>query len=258
MTSITRIDCDFYRSPQASSHRSSYVALNPDQTPGSLVVAGSSAIRESIGSQVACKLALEHFVDGVLNYFEGNFAVAVNGSHSLRHGVVREQETSLQVLEMAFKRANSHVFDFGHKMAAGGRMSASLFGLVIEDNIIGAGRVGSGAAYLYRKGELYPFFESYASGSNNSGEQELVGLNPRITVELASVPVEESDLIFIFHRDLTRREENNLQRFAAGIMPEDKNISEKAARHAFSSSEEIDYLFTARIGPETIYLSQAV
>src|SRR5438552_1732011 len=64
---LTRIDCQITRTLPYSLEDSSYVAFNSTKHPGSLVVGASRAARESIGGQVACRLALESFVEGALD-----------------------------------------------------------------------------------------------------------------------------------------------------------------------------------------------
>src|SRR5436190_1494747 len=99
--SLTHIDCFIFRGNGAPSDSSSFVAVNPRHVPGSLVVANALAARESISSQVACKLALEHFLDGVLDYYSGG--PENNGATSSIKPKEYPPEISLEVLEAAFK-----------------------------------------------------------------------------------------------------------------------------------------------------------
>src|SRR4051812_17335992 len=98
---LTRVDCHYLnRNESVSGGASAFVVLNPVRRPGTIVAAGSTAHRENIGSQVACKLAIEHFVEGVLDRFSGG-----PEEDSTEAG----SELSVEVLEMAFRRANSSV-----------------------------------------------------------------------------------------------------------------------------------------------------
>lgn len=83
--------------------------------------------------------------------------MSANAAKNLGSGAAASV-VSLELLEKAFKAADDSVYQFGHKLAAGGRLSTSLIGLVIEKNLIAAGRVGHGNAYLCREGEVFPFF----------------------------------------------------------------------------------------------------
>jgi hypothetical protein len=139
----TKIDCRYFSLPQSELKiPASFVTINPEAKPGSLVLAGSSAFSKSIGAQVACKLSLEHFIEGTLDFFKNP-----------KEAEILPQQTLTQaLLESAFRKANISVYEFGHKLSAGGRMAASLIGLVIKDNLVTAGRVGAWSAYLLRGG----------------------------------------------------------------------------------------------------------
>lgn len=264
--SLTRIDCHVYRGAQASTEGSSFAALNPARVPGSLVVAASTAIRESIGGQVACRLALEHFVDGVLNYFDDD---AVNAGDA---NPDPNSTRSMRSLEIAFKNANSSVYNFGHKLAAGGRMGAALMGVVVVDRMLAAGRVGQSAAYLYRRGEVFPFFERRAFAENAppgsaASPQPIaaaIGSQSTVAIELASVPIEEDDLLILLPRELTVDAESELADLCADehdarlIGEHGVGFCRRLCQTLFSDSERLAFGFIAQFGPESIYLARAV
>lgn len=249
---LTRIDYHFFRGRAASLDTSSCVALNPSKTPGSLVLAGSSAVKDSLSSQVACKLALEHFVDGVLEYFDRKNAPS--GAEQAKNGAAGwVEEVSLDVLEAAFKNANSSVYNFAHKLAAGGKMASSLIGLVVQDRVIAAGRVGVGSAYLHREGELYPFFEATTQPRNGDAYATFIGANSIVAVELASVPVEPGDVLYVFSTFLDPIRE---KAFAA-LIAQDSNTGnpcENMVMKLFDETEGLAFAMRACIGPEAIYL----
>ena len=249
--SLTRIDCNIYRGPEASAETSSYVALNPTRKPGSLVVACSSAARDSIGSQVACKLSIEHFLHGVLEYFET--PIEMSRPDGIEGYDAKDTEISLEVLEAAFRNANSSVYSFGHQLAAGGRMAASLLGLVVEDNVVAAGRVGGGTAYLFRRGELFPFFEATPKAGSN---ETYVGSNSLVTVELASVPIEEGDILVAFSSALSLQDEGELIKALDKVPSQGSIAAEGLARELFPESRKLAFCLCAIIGPNTIYLDQ--
>lgn len=249
--SLTHINCHFFRGERAKIDTSSFVALNPRRIPGSLVVAGSTAARESIGSQVACRLALEHFVDGVLDFYEKQ-------DRAKNVKAQPDEEISLGVLEAAFKRANSSVYHFGHQLAAGGKMAASLIGLVIEERIVAAGRVASGSAYLLRGGELFPFFESGEVQRSDPTLGAFVGANALVAVELASVPIQESDTVIVFSRKLNSEQEGVLLEAVRGIERFSNDNCAFIVRALFPGKDDIAFSMTATIGPETIYLNKAL
>lgn len=246
--SFTRIDSHFYRGDAASYDTSSFTALNPNQQPGSFVAAGAMAARESLGGQVACKLALEHFVDGVLGYFDGR------EPRSKRE----DGEISLEVLETAFRKANSSVYQFGHSLAAGGRMAASLIGLVIEHSTISVGRVGYGSAYLVRGGESFPFFEPPVMENLTKNRGAFIGSNSLVPVELASVPIEEGDSILVFSDFLEVEKEQGLGMFLSDYDWNEGQPCKDLCQYLFPDMVDLSFAMIARVGPDTIYLSKVL
>jgi len=246
--SLTHINCNIFRGAGASTDNSSYVAVNPRSKPGSLVMGVSIAAKESISSQVACKLGLEHFMDGVLDYYDAKDAQG------------RLFPISLEVLEVAFKKANSSVYQFGHKLAAGGRMSSSLLGVVLEDKIIAAGKVGPGNVFLQRAGELFPFSEPAPPPSPTDfvAHEALIGAHSAVSVELASIPVEQGDGIIILPFHITRMQQLELEKLLKEDVVHKENAAAYICKHIFPDVFKIPFSACATLGPETIYLAQAV
>lgn len=251
--SLTKIDCFLHRGRGADLDTSSYVALNPCQKPGSLVLAGASAARGNIGGQVACRLSLEHFVDGVFQYFLEHVNSNGNGTASTADSV----EPSVEILESAFKRANSSVYNFGHQLAAGGRMAASLIGLVIERDIIAAGKVGTGHACLYRADEIFPFFD-LADDAAATGKEGYVGENSLVSVELASVPSCEQDLVLLFSASLAAEQLQRMKLVLTELSSEPFVSCNEIGQRLIPIVDDMAFFSVARIGPETIYLKRAL
>ncbi len=240
--SLTKIDCYFYRGFGAVSGNSSYVALNPWNKPGSMVVGCSVAIRDSLGSQVACKMALENFTTTVLDFYEKR--VKQDGSED-------PADVTLDILQRGFERANTSVYDFGHKLAAGGKLTASLLGLVIEREFVAAGLVGPGSAYLYRAGELSAFFEK----KSNPGSY--VGSQVEIAVELASIEVLEGDQIILFSRELTNAQEHQA-RETLRMMGKGGDPCARLVKELFEDQAQLGFAMIAKVGPQAIYLEEAI
>jgi serine/threonine protein phosphatase PrpC len=234
--SLTRIDCALLGGPVPGTDTSACVAVSPARLPGTLMFAGSSAARHSLGGQVAFKLGLEHFLEAGLEFFDKGGRAAAPDDPS---------EETLQMLESAFRRANNSVYQFGHRLAAGGRLAASLLGIVIERDFVAAGRVGEGSAYLFRRGELFPFFEL------PKGDEQYIGSNSVVSVELASVPLEQHDRVLVFSRALTQGEEAEMVRGLSGARhPGD------LARLSDGVVPNLVWGLGAQLGPQTIYLTQ--
>ena len=252
--SLTHINCNIFRGAGASNDNSSYVALNPRGEPGSLVIGVSIAAKESISSQVACKLGLEHYINGVLDFYESKTESEDEASGS-KPGAI-----SLEVLETAFKKANSSVYQFAHKLAAGGRMASSLLGVVLEDKVIAAGKVGPGNVYLFRAGELFPFFETNTGAAVPSevSHEGLIGAHSFVSVELASIPVEQGDDIVIFPFNVTNDQQLELQKLLSENVADKENAAAFICKHIFPDTQRIPFSACASLGPETIYLAEAV
>lgn len=241
---LTKIDCDFFKAKRAKRELFSYVALNPTLRPGNLVAAESAAVQDTIGSQVACRLALEHFVDGVLEFFR-----SVDLGQQCEHRILISEE----VLEAAFKRANQSVYEFGHKLVAGGRMAASLIGLVVQDQNVAAGRVGGHSAYLLRNNKVFPFFDN-SSDKEKSG---LIGKGQSVVVELASIALQPLDGIAVFSEVLTANELRCMAKLLPSFDWESESVAERIRVAAFADrAETVDFAMTIKMGPSVVYLEE--
>lgn len=240
--SITRIDCSFFRGAEVQKDLCSFVAFNPRQKPGSLVVAGAQAVRSGLSSQVACKIALENFVEAVLGSVDSSKGSAVDA-----------EESGQEMLETAFRKANSSVYDFGHQMAAGGRMAASVIGFILEQDHAAAGRVGHWSSYLWRSGEIFPFFES-----QDSNDKSFLGSQSVVTVETASVPIEAGDYLFVFSDKLDQDQETLLKELTNASQATQDFVTDIVFKKVFKNHTTLGLGLCARIGPEVIYLSEAV
>ena len=237
--SLTRLDCHFYQGKRINFDHSCFTAVNPDKTPGSLVIAGATAARESISSQVACKLAVERFVEGVFSFFDLEY--------------IDSSDKSEQILESAFRHANDQVYHFGHKLAAGGRTAASLVGVVIQDDVISAGRVGGGAVYLFRDGEVMPFF---AEQAGHTVLDSYLGAQPLVSVDIASIPAHESDQVYVLSEELNDDSQTLLARISSESSPKGFDPCEDIVHSIYREHEEVGFIAHAQIGPEAIYLDK--
>lgn len=263
--SLTRLDCHIFRGERSPRDISSFVALNPHLQPSRVVFAGSSAVRDSVGSQVAYRMALDYFMQGV----ESCFTEKGLGADSLG-----PEELTVKVVEDAFRLANSSVYSFGHKLSAGGRMAATLLGVVIDQGRLATGRVGFGSVYLLRQGQLYPFFETPEADVDRVGDANefpddiasrkvsFVGANALVDVELASVDLQEGDVVCAFSRPLTTLNETLLfesletlqsEGFPLQPLPE---VAERLCKDVFTEPESLSFAFVASVGPNAIYCAQ--
>jgi hypothetical protein len=264
---LTKFDYSSFRGERASQEAASQVAFNPLGLPGFFVFAGAHAIEDRIGSQVAFRMALENFLKGVQSHYDS----VLQGASS-RELAQRGEDATARVLEDAFRQANSSVYSFGHQLAAGGRLSASLLGLVVEDRRLATARVGSATVYLYRRGELFPFFET-TNGENvpigdapehvdeHRPKRSLVGANSLVDVELASVALEGGDILCIFSRPLTPFNETLLVEALEPYAYDDETrppldeIAHQVCSEIFTEPETLSFGAVLVVGPDAIYCS---
>jgi hypothetical protein len=233
--------------------------------PSRMVFAGSSAARESLGSQVAFKLAIDYFVKGI----ESSYATVLRNPQ-----LGKGDDEIVKVLEDAFRSANSSVYSFGHKLSAGGRMAAALLGVAIHDGRLATGRVGFGSVYLFRKNQLYPFFEAPEGETEKIGDARefpddfatrkysFIGSNALVDVEMASVELQGEDIICAFSRPLTSLNETLLFESLEGLFtdgfplvaPED--AAARLCHDVFTEPETLSYALVASVGPDVIYCAR--
>lgn len=268
--SLTRLDCDIFRGREVPVDASSFVALNPVAKPAQLVFAGSTAVLQGLGSQVAYRLALEHFMRGVESHYTAPQPAQPSGASSITEDEV------VRIIEDAFRVANTSVYSFGHKLAAGGRMAASLLGMVIDEGRFAAGRVGTGSVYLFRENQLFPFFGSDDAERAVVGDieefppdiatqrQAFVGANSLIDVEIASVTLGAGDILCAFSRPLSSLNETLLFQHLEAVSAEGFPVTqapyaaENLCVEVFTQPDSLSFCCLATVGPEVIYCSKRV
>lgn len=267
--SLTRLDCDIFRGREVVADASAYVAFNPVLRPSQLIFAGSTAVVQGLGSQVAYRLAIDYFLKGVEDYYQG---LGAAGSEVVDTG---DEESAVRVLEEAFRVANASVYGFGHKLAAGGRMAASLLAFMIEGRKFAAARVGQGSIYLFRGNQLFPFFSSEGVDRAVVGDvdefsevlsqrQAYLGSHSIIDVEVASVALNPGDVVVAFSRPLTTLNETLLFQHLEVVMgdafPDSQppGLAEQLCVDVFTQPDTLSFACVAALGPEVIYCSKVV
>lgn len=275
---VTKLDCYTYRGARAARDVSSFMAVTPlgsghtrhhNTSAGRFVFAGSAAAREGLGSQVAYRLAIDYFLTGVSAHL----------GQVRDPAVAPKEEPAVELLHDAFRSANSSVYSFGHKLAAGGRMAASLMGLVIEDGKIAAGRAGVGSVYLFRDGGLLPFFENPEEGETIGDASEIpspqmmkrlsyIGANSVVDVEVASVDMQPGDIACVFSRPLTNLNETllleTLEAFEYDKVFETRGsrlrmeVASLLCKEVFTEPDTLSFALIVRAGPSTIFCDQIV
>jgi len=231
-----------HRGVDCSLDQSSYCFLNPALQPGVFAFAASQAVQDSIGSQVACRLALEHFTEGTIDFCSAG-------------AIDQSRPAAVQALEAAFKRANQSVYSFSHGLAAGGRLAASLIGLVLFKDLLAVARVGSHSAYLIRSGELFELFEDLDQSGNKEREHGGVGTQARVEVEVSSLMIEADDTFVVIPRPLDKDDQKLLLSVVEDLEPlEIGNAAAETAGFVCSDPRDLPYLFLSRIGSRAHFL----
>ncbi|MDZ4784586.1 MAG: hypothetical protein SGJ02_00785 [bacterium] len=243
---LTKIDCSIVGSSSGLGDTELYSVFNPLQRAGCLVAGFASGSSNSVSGQISSRLALEHFSAAVSQHLISKTNTANIDDTFL-----------LEALELAFKEANRSVYEFGHKLAAGGRMGTSLLGIAICNGNIGVAKSDSGSVYIVRNEEVVPFFVEEDRG-NSSSSKNYVGANSLVNVELSSLPLEASDTIIAFSRTLEPNEEIRLIDFIlAGFLNNGAGLKH-LTKQLFSGSDLEPSVLSVIVGPEGIYLKEAV
>lgn len=236
--SLTKINCFTYNN-SLTSKLSSSVMLDPLKKPGSFVMALSSPATSSLGAKVATKLALDNFIDGVLGFCE---KIKDFDDAKLSHEIVAQ----------GFKNANRSVYDFGHKLSAGGRMKAYLTSLAVVNGVVSVAKVGGGGVYLYRDKKIYSFFDEENSALDNVGE------NSRVSVEFSDIDLEEGDKVLLFSRKLTNMEFDTCKRFLNKIEELNQALFLKLISKVRERGNIIDDVMIAEFNSDSILLENVI
>ena len=240
--SLTHLDCHLYQGKRINFDQSGFTALNPTSDPGSLVIVGAAAARENLNCQIGARLALERFIKGVLDFYDFAYDDLENISE--------------QALESAFRFANTEVYNFGAERVPRSKAATSLVAVSIKNDVISAGRIGSGAVYLYRDKELLPFFAELHEG--HSALDSYLGSQAMTSVDLATIPAQGSDVIYIFSGELSSDEQAVLYRIAAETSEQGYDPCEEIVHSLYRNEQDVGFLMHAQIGPEAIFLNQSV
>ena len=164
---------------------------------------------------------------------------------------------NLQAIEAAFKNANSSVYGFGHKLAAGGRMAASLIGVMLQEGVVSVGRVGTASAYLARGAQLYPFFDGgQGDASDPAAAGSFVGVASLVAVQLSSVVLEEGDRILLFSDAVSDAQLGRVFKLVDDIAQGVSIDPEEVLSRLFPARMDPDFAAVMQVGPDLIFLDK--
>lgn len=236
---LTRIDYAFGQ----GEPRGELSAVNPNGLPGSLLMAGASGGSSSIKAEVALRLALQRFTNTALDLFSGELE--------------RSSDSNLELIESSFREANRAVFKFANRRDREW-FNSSLAAVLIDGSSACAGRIGRGSVYLYRGGELFSFFAINPVPTESTPRGFFLGSDRLVSVDLASVPMRESDLIVLLSEPIDPVQEGELSLFLQGLSAGSEDLAVKVVEGLVRRNGNLAFCQAASIGPDVIYLKKAV
>lgn len=218
---LTKVDLTFSIREEAGSFIRSF---NPATKPGIAYLIGATPLRTKLGSQVAARLAIDKFLESLSNSSDID-----------------------DRLEKAFAFANSAIYEFGHKLAAGGRMSTTLVAVCIENGEAHCARVAGGDVLLYRRGQIFSFFDD-APIETEAG----LGGASLVSVQLSNIELNEFDKIIFLSNSLPQQRKPRLLDY----LEVDRGDSKGLLREVFPFPDEQDFVGIVNIGPNVIFLNE--
>jgi len=149
--------------------------------PPPLFFAALFGTRENISSQIAVQMSIDAFIEKALETAEA----PRDPSISISSAIVRE----------AFKEANTRVYQYAHRMGAGGTMGAVGAAGCYAGGRFTMARVGSFSGYLVRQRDCVPLFTSEEKPSAPGTLTRFVGANAQVLVDMATLEVSAGDLV---------------------------------------------------------------
>ncbi len=182
--------------------RTAALSVNRERSPLAVVMMESQQAQGGkgmIAKQIAVQMSL---------------AAALERAHLAHDEFLRGQVDGVpcasHIVKEAFRAANHQVYEYAHRMSAGGQLAATGCIGCYDGERCTVARVGEFGNFLWRSGQLIELCEksssavargsapAYGTGRHAGGVlQRFIGANSQILVDLASVKVREGDLLII-------------------------------------------------------------
>ncbi len=189
-------DCAFARGEpgegKSLASAQTLVSLGLDRSP--VLAAAVEAGDDGFASQIAVKMSAEAIV-------EAGFTAA------------GESHDASSIVAASFKSANDKVYEYSHRMAAGGSFAAKAVLAAIDRSRICVGQLGGCTAFLLRDGTLLDFFQNnsiQADAPRDTLLARFIGANVKIAVDLASMDAQAGDRIAVCTRVLGKEKREAL------------------------------------------------
>jgi hypothetical protein len=124
-------ECAVYRGTDGDISTARFLALSLGLRSSPMLAAIVDSNKEGLTSQIAVKLSLESILEGAFDIVNAN--LADSSTSDLGHNIVRA----------AFQKANQRVYEYAHRMVAGGKISARGQVFVYSGDRICIGSVGA-------------------------------------------------------------------------------------------------------------------
>ena len=214
----------------------SYVALSLGLAPSPLLFACFQGGRSGIGAQIAVRMGIDKVVETALSSSSSD-----------------KSQLALDIVRSVFSDVNREVYQYGHRMAAGGQISACGLIAVYDGAKISIGRVGNFACYLLRGETLSRFYESDPRTESGGVLDRFIGANSKVLVDLASVSVEEDDVIVLS----TFEHSDSFFRIANDVFSQGEQDLGRCAEELCGSAGE-GVISLIRVGTPAIQLEEVV
>lgn len=150
-------------------------ALTLGLTPGPLLISALECTKESLTSRIAVRIGTDALVEKSADEVTSN---------------------ATTIVRQALKEANSRVYEYSHRMGAGGKMGASGLVAVFDGSSFTVGKVGAYLGYAWRSNEFVSLFKDERSEQSGVLDRFL-GANVQVLVDLATVPTQPGDICLI-------------------------------------------------------------
>jgi hypothetical protein len=145
--------------------------------------------KTGVTSQIAAKMCLDAVVEAVLGSFEPQELFSRKAKPRRFKGG--------ELVKAGFREANRVVYDYGAKMLSGAKISATGVSAAFDGTHFAIGRTGDYDCFLWRDERLLRFYEIRQDHSAQHLLERLLGSNKKVRVDLASVGVNEGDIIVL-------------------------------------------------------------
>lgn len=194
-------ECAFSLSePESAQLPLSVALLSLGLSQGPVLALAVEAGNSGFASQIAVKISRDAIVDAA-------FEACVSEELNLL--------PADDLLTTAFKAANDSVYEYSHRMAAGGSFAAKAVAAIFDERQLSVAHLGASDSFLLRDGTLLSFFDRPAAQAAVPSEGLLarfIGANAKIAVDLSSLEVQAGDRIAICSRRLAQDKLETLAR----------------------------------------------